>query len=173
MEKNRLDITIRDTNLIKEILKVKEEIGASSLIDVIKYLIDTYKGSRQNSNNNKVDTAGKDNTVAGNHIIQTAGRVDTNSRQIAGKMDTRVNHISSNFPTRLTSDEFLDDVEFDNMYDAMKTHLERGEYEKAWNTLKEYIGEKLLTTQQFERLLKLTEEVKNRLTYTGRGYKVQ
>ena len=175
MNRNRVDVIIRDRDVINKLIDVKNKNNLTSWVDVIRFLLDVYyKCSDVTTKTSDVNIKTSNETSNINkETYKVTSSINRDVNVETSKTSTVVNHIPSNSPSRLTSDDYLDNNDFQEMMDAIKTVINRGERNKVLNILRYFLGDKLLTTDQYEKLIKQYEWIKEMLIFNGRGYKVQ
>ena len=181
----KLVITIRNRDLIEKLSKIKSDNQLKSWSDVIEYLLTVISDCQNSSvtvkttkNDSHIDSQSHSLTVSKNVIdSQNDSHGDSQNKKLTAKSDSQSNSMtvkSSVSDSQMTvNDDYLDNNDFQEMMDAIKTAINRGERNKVLNILRYFLGDKLLTTDQYEKLIKQYEWIKEMLIFNGRGYKVQ
>lgn len=173
--RNRVDVIIRDRDVINKLIDVRDKNNLTSWVDVIKFLLDVYyKCSDVTTKTSDVNVKTSNETSNINkETYKVTSSINRDVRVGTSKTSIEVNHIPSNSPTRLTPEDYLDNNDFQEMMDAIKTAINRGERNKISGILRYFLGDKLLTNEQYEKLTRQYEWIREMLIFNGRGYKVQ
>jgi len=148
---DRISISIYDKELIAKLVELKNKLGVRTWAGVVEYLIKVYEGKGSNvSNTSNVNT--KPNPTP-QPILNIEDEPEESNEE---------------------SDVFMNDLDFNALLDTIKTLKNKGVSEgEIVREVKEWIGNLMLTSKQYDKLIKEVSFLRYHLVYTGKGYKVK
>lgn len=154
-DKNKLYPPIRIKKEIRDKLdELKKEFNTNSYSTVIEILINTYRDCKQKISNISSVTPVLHNTVSGNNSV-TPGVTPKTSKSVTPE------------------DEYIDERDFEALYDILLTTIKkkgRLNDREVSEIFKEYLGNKILNQNQYEKIIKLSQNLKDYIVFNGRGY---
>lgn len=140
-DKNKLYPPIRIKKEIRDKLdELKKEFNTNSYSTVIEILINTYRDCKQKISN--ISSV-------------TPGVTPKTSKSVTPE------------------DEYIDERDFEALYDILLTTIKkkgRLNDREVSEIFKEYLGNKILNQNQYEKIIKLSQNLKDYIVFNGRGY---